>query len=624
MTIGIIDTGVDHTHQRLKECDIKGITLFKDLSGNIITKENEFCDHKGHGTGIASIINSHLKSCDLYVIKLDAHNRVISEDLLTEAISRLADANVNIINISMGINSELIPAQMQEAVNRSYEKGIPVFAANYYDPSKQCFPANFTQAFSVGTGYIKEKSTFKLLNDNYDIIAKGGFQRVAVPNRSFAFSVGTSLATAHMTGIVSNAYRNGEWKTIPDLKKWLQEHSDKSIFSLTKHDTEVSRNIINVTEYIKEDLAALTGILKPSGSFRKLALFPFDEKEIQSVIENKDQSDYEISLIIDTPRNILHKEKNTNGIPLTKKIEDEDFLLFDTLVIGYFNDLKDETNTLFGLKLITECLLRNKNFILWDVSVKSVIKNIIRNEGIDYRGEIFLTRIDHQTKKDIYMNISSSFETTLPSICVVGTNSKQGKFTTQLKIKKVLEKAGYRVSLIATEPQGCILGADSVFPFGHKSSVKVEAEEWYHLINGLKNYSKQKSRPDMIITGIQSGILPKYPVYVNKLPEKLIYTNAFYPDAIICTISPDDTVEFIKRTVAAVKSYNHCEVLFYCLTPWIVKHEKGITLKTMLNREEYREKRSFFSENLDRPVIDIKNDENDAVIIKQIQNYFKQ
>lgn len=624
MTIGIIDTGVDHTHQRLKECDITGITLFKDLSGNIITKENEFCDHKGHGTGIASIINSHLKSCHLHVIKLDSHNHIISEDLLTEAISRLVDGHVDIINISMGINSEIVPVKMQEAVNRSYEKGIPVFAANYYDPSKQCFPANFTKAFSIGTGYIKEKHGFKVLNEHYDIIAKGGFQRVATPNRSFAFSVGTSLATAHMTGIVSNAYRNEEWKTIPDLKKWLQENSDQSIFSLTKHDTEASRNIINVKEYIEEDTAGLAKILKPSQNFRKLALFPFDEKEIQSVIENKEQCDYDISLIIDTPRNILHKEKITNGIPLTKKPEDEDFLLFDTLVVGYFNDLKDEINTLFGLKLITECLIRNKNFILWEASVKSVIKNIIRNEGIDYRGEIFLTQVDHQTKKAIYTNISSSFETTLPTVCVVGTNSKQGKFTTQLKIKKVLEKENYKVSLISTEPQGCILGADSVFPFGHKSSVKVEAEEWYHIINGLKNYSKQKYRPDIIITGIQSGILPKYPVYVNKLPEKLIYTNAFYPDAIICTISPDDTIEFIKRTVAAVKSFNYCEVLFYCLTPWTVKHEKGITLKTKLSREEYDKKRCFFSENLDKPVIDIKNDENNAVIIKQIQNYFKQ
>ncbi len=623
MIIGIIDTGVDHTHQRLKECDIKGITLFKDFSGNIITKENEFSDHKGHGTGIASIINSHLKSCNLYVIKLDSHNHVISEDLLTEAISRMVDCNVNIINISMGINSEITPAKMQHAINRSYEKGIPVFAANYYDASKQCFPANFTQTFSIGTGYIKEKQSFKVLNDNYDIIAKGGFQRVAVPNRSFAFSVGTSLATAHITGIVSNAYRNEEWKTIPDLKKWLEENSDKSIFSLTKHDTEISRNIINIREYIKEDITALTKVLKPSQNFRKLALFPFDEKEIQSIIENREQSEYDISLIIDTPRNIIHKEKNTNKIPLTKKLEDEDFLLFDTLVVGYFNDLKDEINTLFGLKLITECLMRNKNFILWDASVKSIIKNIIKNEKIHYKGEIFLTHIDRSMKKDIYMNISSSFETTIPSICVIGTKSKQGKFTTQLKIKKVLEKSNYKVSFISTEPQGCVLGADSVFPFGHKSSVKVEAEEWYHIINGLKNYSKQKKNPDIIITGIQSGILPKHPVYVNKLPEKLIYTNAFYPDAIICTISPDDTIDFIKRTVEAVKSFNYCDVLFYCLTPWIIKHEKGITLKTRLTDKEYDEKLSFYSENLDKPVIDIKNDKNETVIIKQIQNYFK-
>jgi hypothetical protein len=623
MTIGIIDTGVDYTHQRLNMCTINGITLFKDSVGNIITKNEDFTDHKGHGTGIASIIKSHLESCNLYVIKLDSHNSFISEDLLTEAIFQMINSNVNIINISMGINSEIIPEKMQKAVNTCHEKGIPIFAANYYDYTKQCFPANFSNTFSIGTGYIKEKQKFKVLNNDFDIIAKGGFQRVAVPDHSFAFSVGTSLATAHITGIVCNAYTRNEWKTIPDLKKWLKENSDESIFSLTKHDTAVTRNLLSIREYIKEDIKALDSLLKPSEKIKKTALFPFDEKEIQSIIENKEHSAYEISLIIDTPRNIINKEKNTRDIPLKKKLEEDDFSLFDTLITGYFNDLKDEVNTLFGLNLIRECLLRNKNFILWDHSVKDIIRTLIKNENIDYKGEIFLTHIDNKIKKKIYANISCSFEATIPSICVIGTNSRQGKFTTQLKIKKILESNNYNVSFISTEPQGAVLGADSVFPFGHKSSVNIDAEEWYHVINALKNYSKQKKNPDILITGIQSGIIPKYPVYANKLPEKLIYTNAFYPDALICTISPDESLDFIERTTSTVKSYNFCEVLFYCLTPWVIKHEKGITLKVKLSSEEYKEKLQFFSEKLNKPVIDIKDDNNSDLIIKQIQNYFK-
>lgn len=46
------------------------------------------------------------------------------------------------------------------------------------------------------------------------------------------------------------------------------------------------------------------------------------------------------------------------------------------------------------------------------------------------------------------------FQLSVPTVAVVGTGSKQGKFTLQLQFKNFMEKLGYKVGFLSSEPNG--------------------------------------------------------------------------------------------------------------------------------------------------------------------------
>jgi uncharacterized NAD-dependent epimerase/dehydratase family protein len=157
--------------------------------------------------------------------------------------------------------------------------------------------------------------------------------------------------------------------------------------------------------------------------------------------------------------------------------------------------------------------------------------------------------------------------------------------------------------------------------------VSISVEDWYRTINIFKRLIIEKNNPDIIISGSQSGILLKQPIYSPIPPEKLIFVNAFYPDAIVCAISPNDDLDYIKRTVNTVKSFNNCTLLFYCLTPYVisVKDNDGVMRlsERILERDEYNEKLAYYRENLSLPVFNILDIRNHREILTIIQNFFK-
>jgi hypothetical protein len=628
--IGVIDTGVDITHKRFAKTDFKGITFFSDNLGKIILKK-EFNDNKGHGTGIASIIESHVPSAEMFIVKLDSYNGIISENLLYSAISFLIkETDVKIINISMGIKTNSPSPQLKEVCDDAVKKGVAIVAASYYLHNELCYPAHFNSVIAVGQGIVKSKYEFRYSDNNVtNVLAKGGFQRVAIPGNQFAFSAGTSLSTAHFTGIIAKSLINKEWESPASLKQWLSTNSDNSIISLTKHDQgTLGLNTIIKTEN-KISRREIYSKLRPSLKINKIAIFPFEEKEMNSVVEFNDLLSHTLTLAIGLPR-ILKFDKAVDLIIeknlryTIKQLVEEEYALFDTIVIGYFLDKLSDHNSYFGYNLIRECILRNKNFIVWDKAVYDLTQAIKNDIGVAYTGEIYLTCFDAEKKEMLYSGMDYA-QITTPSICVIGTNSRQGKFTTQLIVKKILQEYGYRVSHLSTEPQGILLGADVVFPIGHNGTIYIDVREWNKTLQFLIQLMETTNKPDVIITGSQGGILPLHPINDSAPPEKLIYTKAFHPDALICTISPNDSLEFILRTTDVVKSFVKTEVIFYVLTPWQYQFhhgEKSLLTFKKISEHEYAEKLSFFNEHLKRPVINIKDNKNHPEILDLIQQFF--
>lgn len=628
MEIGVIDTGVDLEHKRFINATISAVTILESKTGSQILKQDT-TDKKGHGTGIVSIILKHVPTAKINVVKIDSETSRISEELVVSAIDYLINnSQSKIINISMGVKTNNPSSKLLQICQKAEKKGIIIVAASYYDSKELCYPAHFNSVISVGNGVVKQKKEFKWLERGItNVLAKGGFQRVAHPENQFRFSSGTSLATAHFTGIISCSFIKGFWQKKTDLLSWVRSNSEPSIFSLSKHDF-VSKES-EQTDRI--DLKSLYKKLRPSDNLGNLAIFPFEEKEMKSLIEHSNYLSYPIGLAVGYPRTLKMSSLIKNLVDkniryTTNKLEDEEYMLFDTIVIGYFLDKQSDHNTHFGYHLLKSCLIKNKNIIVWDEAVKKLIETIIEDNEIDFSARIFLSIFDESIKNLLYSSVEIS-SPNVPSICVVGTNSRQGKFTTQMRLKEILEKRGeYNVAHLTTEPQGILLGADISFPLGHNGTIKIEHNDWGRTIRALTNLIEYISAPDIILTGSQGGILPLHPVDDLSVPEKLIFTKSFYPDALICTISPNDSLDRIKNTIRTLKSFLKANVLFYALTPWQYKFYHGnrsIVSFNQIERNDYLNKLLYFNKNLEKPVLDIKDSDNDSYILDLVKQYFQ-
>ncbi|UKB84720.1 hypothetical protein LF887_03490 [Chryseobacterium sp. MEBOG06] len=98
-----------------------------------------------------------------------------------------------------------------------------------------------------------------------------------------------------------------------------------------------------------------------------------------------------------------------------------------------------------------------------------------------------------------------------------------------------------------------------------------------------------------------------------------------YPDAIICTISPHDEIDFIKKTISVTTSYVDGQLLFYSLSPYTYKKLNNIIDKSTMYRlsdDEYEECRKRMEKELEKPVLNIKDENNYSSVLELIQNNF--
>lgn len=636
MKIAIIDTGVDRFHSRLNNCFIDGATLYEDKDGNIELVENEFDDNDGHGTGIASIIHKHIPEAALYVVKIDSFHENKSENLLIGAISHIIEYYpVDIINISMGINSDTISNELEKVCQAAFQKNIFICASSFYFAEKPCYPAHFNTVIGVGTGIIKDKTQFRYLKNNpTNILAKGGLQRVANKNNSFKFGSGTSLATAHFTGILANTLKNNKLKKLKDCFDWLEENSDNSILSFNRKNSDSEREVYPASHhFIKEQtINDILQAYKLPSDVKNIALFPFEEKEMRSIVEFSDMLNCNISLIIGYPRaikmnHVFSTLKNID-IPFTNKhLTSDELDSFDTLVVGYFLEQLLDHNLIFSYSLIKFCVERNKNFIIWDETVYRFLKKMIETNYPDYQGRLLFNNIDKPLVRKLF-SLAPLQEYYSPTICVIGTGSVQGKFTVQMTLKRLLEKLEYKVSFISTEPQGILFNSDFIFPFGYNPPIDINIGEWSKILQITFQAIQKAKNPEIFITGIQGGVIPKYSVNIGiegSQLKQLAFILGVYPDAIICTISPHDEIDFIKKTISVTNSYVSGQLIFYSLSPYTYKSKDNILDRSLMYRlsdEEYEKCRIRMENELGKPVLNIKDENNYSLVLELIQNNF--
>lgn len=230
--IAVIDSGADIDHE--------------DLRGRVQTIKN-FADKRtvpdrDHGTAVTSIIVANANnakgivgvapeaSIELYVAcwsAADAATAVCDSFSLAKAIDTVLEQPPDVLNLSLtGPADPLLERLLREA----FADDVIIVAAR---PESMRHPANFpasmAEVIDVGSSIIMEE------NRSGPIFAPGEQIIVALPENAYDFRSGSSLAAAHVSGVIALLLAlvpEAGFETVESLLKRSQIRQDTGHFSV--------------------------------------------------------------------------------------------------------------------------------------------------------------------------------------------------------------------------------------------------------------------------------------------------------------------------------------------------------------------------------------------------------
>ncbi|MFM9876152.1 MAG: S8 family serine peptidase [Nitrosarchaeum sp.] len=187
--IAVIDTGVDFNHPDLLGWGSDG----KVVGGyNFIQEGNPPLDTNGHGTQVAGVIaaDGQLKGiapkAKILAYKVSENGEGVSSDLIIKAIDKAIEDDVDIINISLGVNKT--NTNIENAVNRAVAKKIFVVTAAGNDgPTLQTIgsPGKNHGSITVGATYNNLTSslvaTLEINKKPYTVVPMVGSSKLNDP-----------------------------------------------------------------------------------------------------------------------------------------------------------------------------------------------------------------------------------------------------------------------------------------------------------------------------------------------------------------------------------------------------------------------------------------------------------
>lgn len=201
--IAIIDSHVDTDHEDLQG-RIDRIRVFSN--------KGEAVD-KNHGTAIASIIGARSNNAlgivgiapeatlELYVSCWSggASKAAVCDSFsLSKALDAMLENPPHVLNLSLNGPDDPL---LERLIQKSLEAGVVVVAAGPANTQAQkSFPSNMQHVIGVGTSPIKGSIDGASSNT---LFAPGNRILVAVPSDQYDFRSGSSLAAAHVSGVVA-------------------------------------------------------------------------------------------------------------------------------------------------------------------------------------------------------------------------------------------------------------------------------------------------------------------------------------------------------------------------------------------------------------------------------------
>lgn len=581
--IGIIDSGVRINHPAFYSEELNGYSL-KVINDEVV-KFDDFEDEIGHGTAIYYLINKNTDDAIITNIKIYFKECSVDCYEFEKIMKYISDyENFDIINISLGIVNYGSTKNLEDICNKMIIKGTKIISA-FDNNGAVSFPAGLTNIIGVDASNnidLSSKGFAYIENSIVNILGKNKNIKVAWLNPNYILVSGSSFLCAEFTSKVANNNKL-------DVSLLCEK-----IIKLEKRKTNTMNfKIINA------------------------AVFPFN-KEIHSLARFHDLISFNI-VDFYAPRISGNVNKNTSDILencesnyIIKDIEKIEWDTFDTLIIGHIVDLSKLTKKDYSKILIEEAIRKGKKIYSFD--------DVLKNEIYD---NYYTPKISEDMVPKKFGKI---YKTNKPILSIIGTNSKQGKFTLQLELRRRFLNDGYNIGQIGTEPTSSLYGFDEIFHSGFNSEMNLMPYQICSLTNQMIWNITQKD-VDIIITGCQSGMIAYNDYNISMIPfEHQIFLESIQPDLLIICINVFDEIKFVDRIIKYSEGLTGGKVVGLVCFP--IKYSddwKGFFgEKKRISETEENVIKLKFLKNLNKKVYMLDKEEEINDLYNECINYFSE
>ncbi|SFG71325.1 Subtilase family protein [Lachnospiraceae bacterium C7] len=227
-TIAIIDSGIVS-----ENLDIDYSKIIKKY--NFADDNSKVSDQVGHGTAVTSIIQAKSDNnkgltgllSDAKLMELQIQGSKTRTDDVSKAIKFAADNGADVINLSMGVDSD--SDDLREAIKYAYSKNVIIVAAAGNDGTQQYkYPAAYDEV--IGVGAVDAKGNVRASsqkNDSVFVTAPGDNMVLLDLTKKSKCKIasGTSYSSPVVAAMAAVAKSQNKDVTPEELKKMLQETS---------------------------------------------------------------------------------------------------------------------------------------------------------------------------------------------------------------------------------------------------------------------------------------------------------------------------------------------------------------------------------------------------------------
>ena len=528
----LIDTGLMDNYSDPR---ITGGCSVVSSSAGFEIKEG-YSDQIGHGTATADIILKYSENVEIYVIRIYENSLFIKEEKLIFAI-RYARENLqfDIMQISSGILT--YSKDLHDAVKEIVKEDKKLLISAFDNEGGMSYPAAMPEVLGIDVDKnFHKKEEYEINEDGIvDIRGSNAFFRVPWVNGKKNIVSGTSFLTSYFTAwIGENCVGNINKEYV--IKK-LEENA-KRIHHPFESEVNLSPN-----DFVKNIKKAIT--------------FPFNKEmyclaAFEKVLPFEITGYYDIKHKFLVGKKVCEVLKYTNNQAVIGNIENVDWDGdFDTVIVGHLSEISSVTKKNYLFEIIEKCKSYHKRVYFFDDL--SRLSEKYRNSE-----EVFSPIISQN--QYMFNHFGKLRSCNIPVLAILGTSSRQGKFTLQLKLMNELKKRGIVVDGISTEPTGALFGFSNMFPYGYGSNNHLSPSEIVKTLNEMI-FNLESEGNDLIITGGQSGTIP-----YDLRNEALIsfdqhpFLLGINPDGAILCINEKDSISYVKKTINYIESVTSARV----------------------------------------------------------------